>query len=379
MMSGHHSNRLPLHAERYETVLTATGADAFVLTSEPALQHAIGIRLYTQRLIPQRPVACVIASTAPPVCVCVEYELEQLRLEAPDLEVRAFGEIDGDPWRLVAEALEEVDAKRVIVEDTMLAPWVNRLQEQFDGAVEPSYEHTVAPRTTKDPDEIEIVQEASRGAETALAAGAGLLEPGRTESEIARAIVFSFLDQFGSRASEVTGVCTAPQNNRAMHHIASEAIMPTNGPVRLGIVGRLDGYWVLLTRMLVLGKDDRFAAAYESYVASYEENLASLAPGERCSDLYMAAQKRVQEAGHELFSQKIGHGTGLDFRELPWISAQSDSTLEPGTVLAYDYGADFEGYTLHVEDRVLIGTGPPVRLSDGWDLRDVRGGFRSLL
>ena len=53
-------------------------------------------------------------------------------------------------------------------------------------------------------------------------------------------------------------------------------------------------------------------------------------------------------------SEKIGHGTGVDFRELPWIAAGDEATLEPGTVLAYDYGADLDGYMLHVEDRVLV-------------------------
>jgi hypothetical protein len=61
------------------------------------------------------------------------------------------------------------------------------------------------------------------------------------------------------------------------------------------------------------------------------------------------------------------------------VSAYSDTRLEAGTVLAYDYGADADAYMLHVEDRVLVAEDGPRRLSDGWDLRDVREGFRSLL
>ena len=66
-------------------------------------------------------------------------------------------------------------------------------------------------------------------------------------------------------------------------------------------------------------------------------------------------------------------------RELPWIAANDAATLQPGTVLAYDYGADLDGYMLHVEDRVLVDTDGPHRLSDGWDLSDAREGFRRLL
>jgi len=364
---------------RYAAELEAAGADAFVLTSEPALQHAVGVRLYSQRLIPQRPVACIVAPARRPICVCCEYEVGQLGLEAPELELRSFGELSGDPWQLVADALRELGARRVIVEDTFLARWLETLGQRFDGEIEVSYERPATPRTIKDPDEIDVFREASRGAEIALAHGAAIVESGRSEAEVARTIVLSFLERFGDRAGEATAVCNSPQNNRSMHHRAGPARMPESGPVRVGLVARLDGYWLLLTRMLVLGVDARFERAYARYAGCYEENLASLRPGARCSDLYVAADARLRAAGMELTSEKIGHGTGIDFRELPWIAAGHDAQLQPGTVLAYDYGADLDGYMLHVEDRVLIDTDGPHRLSDGWDLQDPHGGFRHLI
>jgi Xaa-Pro aminopeptidase len=364
---------------RYASALERAGADALVLTSEPALQHAAGIRLYSQRLIPQRPVACVIAPSARPVCVCVEYEVDQLRLEAPDLDVRPFGEFAGDPWDLVAGALEELDARHAVVEDTILAPWLAALERRFSGRIQVSYEVPVEPRIVKDPEEIDLLREASRGADSALAAGAALVEPGRTEADVGREIVRAFVERFGDRAGEVTGICTAPQNNRAMHHRAGPAAMPSRGPVRVGLVGRLDGYWVLLTRMVVLGDDASFTRAYERYAACYEENLSRLRPGERCSDLYAAARSRLAAAGLQLTSEKIGHGTGLDFREAPWISSMKDDQLRAGSVLAFDYGADADDLMLHVEDRVLVDARGPRRLSDGWDLSDAREGFRTLL
>ena len=261
----------------------------------------------------------------------------------------------------------------------MLAPWLFTLRDRFTGELDVSYEATVAPRTIKDDEEIALLEEASRGAEAALAQGAALLEPGRTEAEVVRAIVMDFLERFGDRAGELTGICTAPENNRAMHHRAGPTKMPAGGPVRVGIVARVDGYWVLLTRMLLLGADDHFARAYEQYADGYEANLATLRAGGRCSELYAAAVERLADRGQQLTSQKIGHGTGIEFRELPWISAYSDARLEPGTVLAYDYGADADRYMLHVEDRVLVDEDGPRRLSDGWDLRDVGEGFRTLL
>ena len=70
-------------SEAYAAVLERAGADAFVLTSEPAVQHACGVRLYTHRLIPQRPIVCVVCPPGPPVAVVCVLEEDQLAAEHP--------------------------------------------------------------------------------------------------------------------------------------------------------------------------------------------------------------------------------------------------------------------------------------------------------
>jgi Xaa-Pro aminopeptidase len=364
--------------DRYSTVLHQARADAMVLTSEPAVQHATGVRLYPMRLIPQRPVACVLAPPQPPILVCVTYETDQLAARHPDLEVRPFRELGDDPWRIVADALGSV--QEVIVEDTMAVTWVDSLRRHLPRAqVRPSYRLPVTPRVIKDPEEHDLLRQASHAAERAIAAGAHLVEPGRSEREVADAIVRSFLDQLSERASEVAGICAGPSNNLSMHHTATAEPIADRGPVRLGIVGRVDGYWILLTRMLGIGEDPTLADLYERYRYAYEETMATLRPGEDPRDLYLACRQRLAAVGFELAADKIGHGTGLDFREPPVISATSTDELQPGAVLAYDYAiAPVDSVMLHVEDRVLIGEDGPERLSAGWDLTDLAGGFHHL-
>jgi Xaa-Pro aminopeptidase len=165
-----------------------------------------------------------------------------------------------------------------------------------------------------------------------------------------------------------------------MHHLSGDDVLPGRGPVRLGIVGRVHGYWVLITRMLVLGDDPAFEEAYARYLAVYEDGLAALVPGARSRELFERCRERAAADGFELTTLKIGHGTGLDFRERPWLAPFEDMPLSPGMVLAYDYGLDAEdGTVLHLEDRVLVTDGAPRRLSGGWDLADLREGFRGIL
>src|SRR3990172_7548620 len=160
-----------------------------------------------------------------------------------------------------------------------------------------------------------------------------------------------------------------------MHHASGDDLLPESGPVRLGVLARVDGYWVLITRMLALGEDVGFEEAYARYLGVYEAGMSELAPGAEPAELYERCRARAAAAGFELTTLKIGHGTGLDFRERPWLSPYDHLPLAPGMVLAYDYGLESEaGHVLHVEDRVLVTEEGPRRLSDRWDLADLRGG-----
>lgn len=360
--------------EAYDAVLAREGLDAFVLTSEAAVQHATGVRLYTQRLIPERPVVAVLRPSQPPVVVACALEEDQLLVEHPGLALRLFREFGDDPWRTVAGLLRE--AARVVVEDGMPAAWLEALRARLPGAeLRVSYDLPLEPRLVKCETERGLFAEACRAAERALAAGAALVRPKARESEVAGRIAATFANELGARATEVAGTCVAPQNNRSMHHLSDETPLPDTGPVRLGIVGRLDGYWVLLTRMLLLGEDWSFVEAYRRYLACYEETMAELVTGAEARGLYEDCRRRAASLGFELTTLKVGHGTGLSFRERPWLSPFEDLTLRPGMVLAYDYALEDDGgRVLHVEDRVLVSEDGPRRLSDLWDLQDLAAG-----
>ena len=92
-------------------------------------------------------------------------------------------------------------------------------QARFTGQIEVSFEIPVAPRTIKDREEMAISQRRVRGAEMALAAGAALIAPGRSEAEVARAIV--------SRSS--SGSATGRRGDGRLRGAAEQ---PLNAPPR---------------------------------------------------------------------------------------------------------------------------------------------------
>jgi Xaa-Pro dipeptidase len=360
---------------RYEELLAAARAGALILTSEPGVLHACGVRLYTQRLIPQRPVAWILTRGRAPVLLCCALEEEQLAAEHPELELAVFPEFGTDPWRTVARLVG--DARDVVVEDTMPAAWADALRVHLGSPrVRVSAELPMRARQIKDDEEQLLLAEVSEAAERALAAGAVGIAPDVSESVVADRILSRFAELLPGRTSELLAMVVAPPNNRSMHHLAGRDLFGETGPVRLGLVGRVDGYWMIITRMLALGSDRSFEDDYRRYLAVYEGTLDELRAGAPCGDLYERCAQRAREWGFSLETLKIGHGTGLDFRERPWIAPGVDDVLEPGMVLAYDYGLDGTGGTLlHVEDRVLVTDDMPRRLSPLWQLDELIDGY----
>ena len=210
--------------DRYAAALQRHGASAIVLTSEPGVQHACGVRLFTQRLIPQRPVACVVTAAGDVHVVCCVLEVDQLAEEHPELPLHGFAEFGEDPWAIVAGL---VGPGRVHVEETMPAPWERGLASQLgEGAVLASDAISCELRAAKDAAEHALFAEACAVGERAIAAGAAAVHPGATEYDVAEVIESGLRDGLGSRLSEFSAMVIAPQHNRSMHHLASDTRFP---------------------------------------------------------------------------------------------------------------------------------------------------------
>jgi Xaa-Pro aminopeptidase len=368
----------PTRAGRYAAALRDRGAGSIVLTSEAGIRHACGVALFTQRLIPQRPVACVIGADGRLDLVCCVLELDQLRAEHPDLTLHGFAEFGEDPWAIVASL---VGVGPVQVEPSIPAPWAEDLAAHLPaGALTVSDSIPAELRAAKDEAELRLFEEGCEATEHAVAVGAASVRPGVSEAEVARGVERDLHDRLGLRATEVAGIVIGPQANRSMHHLPTDAEMPAAGPVRLGAVVRVDGYWLLLTRMLLIGADAGFERDYARYLDVYESTLAELVPGRQVAPVYESCRSRCAAAGFDLETLKIAHSTGLEFREDPCVAPDETATLEPGMILAYDYGLECaDGTVLHLEDRVAVTGSGQRRLSGGWDLADLATGFEGLL
>jgi len=111
-----------------------------------------------------------------------------------------------------------------------------------------------------------------------------------------------------------------------------------------------------------------FTADYTAYIDAHTAGWRSMRPGSIAGEVYALVRDRLASNGLRLRSPKVGHGTGLSFRETPVLRADDPTPILAGSVFAFDYAVYQEstrsGAFVHVEDRILVTGDGPVRLSD---------------
>jgi len=76
--------------------------------------------------------------------------------------------------------------------------------------------------------------------------------------------------------------------------------------------------------------------------------------GVRISDLFHKGKAMFEEAGIPHWLYFIGHGIGTELHAPPILSADNESTLQEGTVIAIETVCTYPGEGIfHVEDAVL--------------------------
>lgn len=330
--------------------------------------------MYSQAIIPERPVVAVVGPDRTALAIW-EWDAPQVEMEQPELELATFPEFGASPWARVADLAVSIGRPggRVLVEETCPAPAVQALEAiGLRVVIDVGFEGFMAARTVKDAAEIELAMHAARAADGSIAAVAALPLAGRTERAVANEIATRFRERMSGDV-EVAGIVVGPAHLRATHHLASDEAL-TPGAIRLGLVARVNGMWSLLTRMGWAGDGQSaadFSADYAAYIDAHAAGWQAMRPGVAAGDIYALERDRLTQNGLRLRSPKVGHGTGLSFREAPVLRADDPTPLPADSVYAFDYAvyqdSTRSGAFIHVEDRILVTAAGPVRLSDVTD------------
>jgi Xaa-Pro aminopeptidase len=211
-------------------------------------------------------------------------------------------------------------------------------------------------RAVKDADEVHRIAEAAKLGDAALRQIMERGLAGRTEIDVAVALVRAMEDLGAKRPSFDPIVAAGPHG--ALPHAQPRAVeIGRDALVVIDWGAELDGYCSDCTRTLATG--DLPDATLEVYDLVRQAELAGLeavtaGTGGREADA--AAREVITDAGHgEHFGHGLGHGVGLEIHEAPRLSQRSDSVLAAGNVVTVEPGVYLPGqFGVRIEDLVVV-------------------------
>lgn len=216
-------------------------------------------------------------------------------------------------------------------------------------------------RTVKDEAEIALLREACLIGDTALAAlvDDGVLTPGRTEREVARALEFGMYAAGADDIAFETIVATGA-NSAVPHHRPTDAVLSSGDFVKIDFGSVVGGYHSDMTRTFVLERAaDWQHEIYDLVAAAQRAGREALAPDADASAVDAAARSIIADAGHgDDYVHGLGHGVGLQIHEAPSIGASATGTLPCGAAVTVEPGVYLPGRGgVRIEDTLVVREG----------------------
>jgi Xaa-Pro aminopeptidase len=284
-------------------------------------------------------------------------ELERPRAAASPAGERAaiVGWRDGEnPYEALARLVP--GGGEVGVADSMWAVHLLGVQRVLSGATWRAASDVVAAlRMRKDPQELELLARAARGADEAFRRVTERRFDGLREEEVAEALD-GLLKECGHETVEFTIVGSGPNGASPHHEPGSRPIRAGEGVV-LDFGGRVGGYHSDITRTVCVDRPpEGFDEVYDVVRKAQEAAVGAIVPGVPAEEVDAAAREVIRAAGYgDRFVHRTGHGIGLDLHEPPYIVAGNALPLEPGMCFSVEPGIYLEGrFGVRIEDIVTV-------------------------
>ena len=179
---------------------------------------------------------------------------------------------------------------------------------------------------------------------------------GRTERDVARALV-RFMEDRGAEGASFPPIVASGAHGALPHAAPRDVEIPRGTLVVVDLGGQVDGYCSDCTRTLASGPlDDTATEVYELVLRAQETALAAVRPGISCAGLDAVARAVIESAGQgERFGHGLGHGVGLEVHEAPRLGRTAEGELRPGQVVTIEPGVYLPGELgVRIEDLVVV-------------------------
>lgn len=332
--------RYPQRIAGLRRSLKAAGLDALLVLIEANRRYLSG---YTAEdgQFDETAGALVISASHLLLATDSRYEL-QARREAPGFDIVCYrkGLLDELPVHLAAQGIQRLGFESVRMSVKQHLEFQEKLaQAQVDIVLVPQEATIEKLRACKDQDEIAVTRRAVECAEAAFRNLRSAIEPGMTESEIAR-LLEDFMRNAGAAGPSFPIIVAAGANSALPHAVPGQRRLQPGEPLLLDWGARVDGYCSDISRTLFCGTpDETFTKCYRTVQKAQTAAIDAIHAGASGRQVDAVARRIIREAGFEgRFGHSLGHGTGLCIHESPRLSPRSDDILQADMLVTVEPG-----------------------------------------
>ena len=214
-------------------------------------------------------------------------------------------------------------------------------------------------RSIKDEREKELMREASRINDEAMAWLAAQVREGVTEEEIASGLLAEYR-RLGAQDHSFSPIVSFGANAADPHHEPDQTVFHKGDMVLFDVGCKRDWYCSDMTRTFFTAEPTAHQLeVYETVRRANEAAEAIVRPGVTFAQIDLTARRIIEDAGYgPYFTHRLGHQIGLVDHEPGDVSSSHDEpvqvgqcfSIEPGIYLPDDIGVRIEDLVIETED-----------------------------
>lgn len=213
-------------------------------------------------------------------------------------------------------------------------------------------------RAVKRVEEIDRIRRAQRITDEAGTHLPLLIEPGRTEKQVAWELE-KLLRDLGADGLAFDTIVASGPNSALPHYRAGDRLIGKNEIVLVDFGAKLDGYYSDMTRTYFTGEPtEKYSRIYHIVLAALDKVEQTIKAGFGLKAGDGIARELIKAHGHgEHFGHSLGHGVGLQIHEKPKLSfrANDEETLAINQIVTIEPGIYLPGWGgIRIEDLALI-------------------------
>ncbi|KXB00602.1 hypothetical protein AKJ42_00040 [candidate division MSBL1 archaeon SCGC-AAA261C02] len=299
------------------------------------------------------------------ILLCSRLDLGQAEKESKISDIRTFSKSEvpiredeealfGEFGEVLGKILDEISAERIGY-DQLDSKTLQKLRDEHDAEFEEAPDTLEDLRMIKTEEEIKYLKKAAELAKKGMDTARELIEPGRSEIEIATEVEYA-MRKASSEGTAFNTIVAAGEDSWLPHIKPTDRKLGEGELITVDLGAQWRGYRSDMTRTFSISPTPKQEKILKISKKAQKAALNVIKADVKAKEVDEAARKVVRKADYEeYYLHGSGHGVGLDIHEPPSLTPDSEDVLKEGVVTTVEPGIYVQGVGgTRFEDMILV-------------------------